>query len=212
MASRRWILALAPALLLAPRLAVAQELSVEAILQSIGDAFAPAAGLAADTAKSVSNLKPSMFTKTERPTVIEGISTFESELEALNMRQGTLVADIGDYVASVRTHGFSEVEHPPMWRSITTELRHVARQVAVVQAEQAKASWLKKTLSPEQDQQLRDVLIARGALIEKLSSLPAPRTPIEIDKLAALHARYVELRKQLYALREALAKAKARFA
>lgn len=211
MTTRRWILALTPALLLAPRLAFAQEVTLESVLQSIGEAFGPATGLAAETAKSVSKLKPSMFKKKERPAVVEGISSFESALEVLNMRQGVLVADIGDYVTSVRTHGFSETEHPPMWRSITPELRNVARQVAVVQDEQAKATWLKKTLSPGQDQQLRDVLVARGALIEKLSSLPAPRTPVEIDKLAALHARYIELRKQLHELRQELAKAKARF-
>lgn len=210
MATRRWVLALTPALLLAPRLAFAQELTVASALEAIGKAFAPATGLAAHVTTVVAALQPSTVKTSDRPAVRNDLDALDGALTGLLMSNDNVIRGFDYYIRTVRTDGFSDATHAPMWAGIVSDLQRVAREVASVQAVQQKAKWLTATLSPDQERELDETLLARTAIVQKLSVLPAPRSVLEVDQLATVNVRYKELRAQLAELRTAVNAAQAR--
>lgn len=199
-----------PLLAITPAPAFANDLEIE--LDKLITYFKAAATMTGATAVGVASLRPAKFRRAERPKVAAQINDFHTQLTELSIAQGVMLGDMGDYIESVRARGFSEAEHPQMWRGIVSQMQEISGKVRIVFEAQQDAPWLNVALSTEDRDALSYVLLARGALLSQLRALPAPRTPIEIDKLAALHARYLDLAKQLFELRNALSAAKQRFA
>ena len=209
--SRRTALLSGLAACTAPPVAQADPV-VEATIDGVTSYFTTAAKLTAGITAIVAAIRPAKVARRDRAQVGADITAFTDELNRMVVRQRQVVGDLGDYVRSVRANGFSETEHPRMWRALVTEMRALSDQVAIVYAMQDKAAWLRVALTPEEEMSLASVLRARSAALSQLSSLPPPRTPIEIDKLDALQERYLDLVRQLYELRKVLAEAQRRFA
>ena len=208
--TRRWLALVALTTLVIPQPAFAESV-LEKTLDGVTDSLAAAAKLTAGVVLRVAALQPAAFQPSERPKVASQLADFDDALTQMAMAQRIVMGDVGDYVTSVRANGFKENEPPRMWRSIVTDLRELSAKVDIVRERQQNTPWLADALSSADEQAFGDALAARKLLLEKLTSLPAPRTKVEIDKLSALHARYLELIKQLADLRAALAEARRRF-
>ncbi|MGE3302726.1 MAG: hypothetical protein AB7M12_06400 [Hyphomonadaceae bacterium] len=209
--ARRAVL-LSPAFALLPvSRARADDALLVAALDGAASYFFSAAKVTAVVVAAVQAVKPQQIAKAQRAKAAADIGEFADGLASLAMVQTVMVGNIGDYIDSVRAHGFDEAAHPLMWTRLLAEMSRVSAQLSVVKDMAQKAAWLRKALTPANEQALSDALVQREALLAQLRALPAPRSPVEIDKFAALNARYGELVKQLAALRLALSEARRRF-
>lgn len=184
---------------------------VEDVLDGATSYFGAAGDMMSGLANRLGALTPKGMSGSKRKAIAADMDALNDALSSLSMRQGMLIADIGAYIESVRARGFIETEHPSMWRQAVSGMDLVLDQVLAVQKHQQQASWMKTKLSAAQEQALADVLSARISLLQRLRDLPAPRTPVEIDKLAAMHKRYQELAQKLWDLRTVLLEARRRF-
>jgi hypothetical protein len=190
--------------------AFAQTATEDALSQLIGFLTASAAMTGALTV-SVGRLKPSRLKPAERAEAGRSLADFNTQFDQLFMRQGVLTANIDDYVANVRRNGFNEAVHGPMWQAVLGNIAEVSDRVRAVYDIHESAPWAKTVLTREQDDALADSFRGKQDILRQLRNLPAPRTPTEIDRLAAADAKYVDLMKRQAALREALKKASKAF-
>jgi hypothetical protein len=181
------------------------------LLDRIINSFADASSLTVGVSASVAGLTPERFSASERSTVAARLDEFYNSLTRLNLTHEQAVDDLDDYARSVRNNGFVAQTHEQMWADIKHDLKRLAEIVAVTRRMEQDAVWMSSTLSPTQQHELDRVLIGKANMLQQLSTLPAPRTPSEIDKLTALKVRFQDLLERQQALKAELARARARF-
>jgi hypothetical protein len=190
--------------------AYAQSATGDVLSQLVNFLSASAAMTGALTV-SVGRLHPNRLSPTERVETARSLADFNMQFDQLFMRQGVLTANIADYVANVRRNGFNEAVHGPMWSSVVSNIGEVSQRVGAIYDLHESAPWAKIALAPEQDRALAETFRGKQTILMMLRDLPAPRTPAEIDRLAAADQQYLNLMKKQAALRTALKKASREF-
>jgi hypothetical protein len=70
-----------------------------------------------------------------------------------------------------------------------------------------KSKWLKAAIDEKDRLDLREVLLARSGLLERLAALPAPSIPEDLDHLERINQQYRKLIASLAELNIALTRA-----
>lgn len=204
----RWGITASIALLLslACGFAVSQTV-LSSALQKLTRCFRAAATLIANTVSGVDTVQAAQIPQSNRDEVRDELKKISFELSMLRSVQAPLVFDLSEYVSRVRAGTLVGERRENAWRSTLFDVNRVAKIVTTTLEVVETSRWLKVTLDEQDRLALREVLLGRASLLERLGSLPAPGTPDEIDQLDQMNKFYRELMRSLGELNAALMRA-----
>jgi hypothetical protein len=151
----------------------------------------------------VDRLNPAFVLPEDRQQAQEELRRLSFELSSLRATQRVFVEDLSQYTAAVREGRLSTVD----WSSILNSVQRISIVVSTVVEGIERSKWLKVAFNPEDRLALREVLLERQGLLRRLSELPAPRTPQELEQLDRMNQHYRQLIASLNALNIALTRA-----
>lgn len=204
----RWRLTVLTVLLLslASGFAVSQTV-LSSALQELARYFRAAATLIGNTVSGVDTVQAAQIPQSDRTAVRDELKKISLALSTLRSAQAPLVFDLSEYVSRSRSGELAGERRENAWKYILFGVNRVATIVNSTLDVVETSRWLKVTLNEQDRLALREVLLGRESLLQKLRSLPTPGTPDEIDQLDEMNKFYRELMKSLGELNAALTRA-----
>jgi hypothetical protein len=121
----------------------------------------------------------------------------------LTARQTPLLTDLSRYTRDVRT-GMNVDVQTKTWKRILGDVKTISKTVSTTIETVEKSKWLTAAFNEENKLALRQVLLQRVGLLDRLSQLDAPSTPTELDQLDRMNEDYELLISNLDKLNVAL--------
>lgn len=197
-----------PALLLSVAFGFAVSQTVLSIaLQELTRYCGAAATLIANAVSGVNKVEAAQIPQSDRNEVRNELKKISFEISTLLVGQMALVFDLSEYVNKVRARTLDGERRENEWRLILSSIDRVSQIVKTTLDVVESSRWLKVTLDEQDRLALREVLLSRASLLQRLRSLPAPGTADEIDQLDQMNRFYRQLMKSLGELNVALTRA-----
>ena len=197
-----------PALLLSVAFGFAVSQTVlSSALQELTRYCGAAATLIANAVSGVNKVEAAQIPQSDRNEVRNELKKISFEISTLLVSQMALVFDLSEYVDKVRARTLDGERRENEWRLILSSIDKVSQIVKTTLDVVETSRWLKVTLDEQDRLALREVLLGRVSLLQRLRSLPAPGTAEEIDQLDQMNRFYRQLMKSLGELNVALTRA-----
>jgi hypothetical protein len=177
------------------------------LLEDLSRYLVAAARLTANAVAGVDKVEAAQIPSTERQQAREELRRISQALSMLRARQTPLVEDLTQYARTVRERGVDPEANGRSWRLILSEVQSVSGVVAATVDIVEGSKWLKATFDEKDRLALREVLLGRASLLDRLRALPAPGAPEELDQLDRMSQHYRQLMASLNALNIALTRA-----
>ena len=185
----------------------ASQTVLESLLDDLSRYFGAAARLTINVIAGVETVQAAQIPPANRPEAVQELERISREISLLRASQAPLVFDIGEYVAKVRGNSLDAEQRGRAWRSILSGIDRVSPIVEATLQVVETSRWLKVTLNEHDRLALRQVLMGRVGLLDRLRALQAPNTAEEIDRLDSASQFYRQLMMSLDGLNAALVRA-----
>ena len=176
-------------------------------LQELTRYYRAAATLIANAVAGVNKVEAAQIPRSDRDEVRNELKQISFEISELLVSQMALVFDLSEYVDKVRARTLDGERRENEWRLILSSIDRVSQIVKTTLDVVETSRWLKVTLDEQDRLALREVLLGRASLLQRLRSLPAPGAADEIDQLDQMNRFYRQLMKSLGELNVALTRA-----
>jgi hypothetical protein len=176
-------------------------------LQELTRYYGAAATLIANAVSGVNKVEAAQIPQSDRNEVRDELKKISFAISRLRASQMPLVFDLSEYVGRVRARTLDGESRENAWRSILWSVDSVSEIVKTTLDVVETSRWLKVTLDEQDRLALREVLLGRVSLLQRLRSLPAPGTADEIDQLDQMNRFYRQLMRSLGELNAALTRA-----
>jgi hypothetical protein len=177
------------------------------LLGDLSRYFGAAARLIVNVISGVDAVQAGQIPGASRREAVAEIERISREISFLRARQTPLVFDLGQYVAKVRENALNADQRQRAWRSVLSDIASVTPLVQTTLEVVERSPWLKVALTEADRLALRQVLMGRSDLLDRLRALEAPSTPEEIDTLDGMTQFYRQLMMSLDQLNATLLRA-----
>lgn len=186
----------------------ASQTVLESLLDDLSRYFGAAARLTINVIAGVETVQAGQIpAAADRQVAVQELQKISREISLLRASQTPLVFDIGEYVTKVRGNNLDAEQRGRAWRSILSGIDRVSPIVHAALQVVETSRWLKVALNEDDRLALRQVLMGRGDLLDRLRALQAPSTAEEIDRLDSASQFYRQLMMSLDGLNAALLRA-----
>ena len=197
-----------PALLLSLAFGFAVSQTVlSSALQELTRYYGAAGRFIASAVSGVNKVEAAQIPQSNRNEVRDELNKISFAISTLRASQMPLVFDLSEYVDKVRARTLEGERREDAWRSILGSVDRVSQVVKTTLDIVETSRWLKVTLDERDRLALREVLLGRASLLQRLRPLPAPGTADEIDQLDQMNRFYGQLVRSLGDLNAALVRA-----
>lgn len=186
---------------------VASQTIVSAALQDLTRYYGAAVRLIANAISGVNNVEAAAIPRPDRDEVRNELRRISVEISSLRAAQMPLVTDLSEYVKKSRTGALDGKSRENEWSRILSSIDRVSQIVRTTFEVVETSRWLKVALDVSDRLALREVLIGRAALLQRLRSLPAPGSADEVDQVDQMNRYYIQLVKSLGDLNVSLTRA-----
>jgi hypothetical protein len=169
--------------------------------------YGAAATVIANAVSGVNKVEAIQIPQSDRFEVRDELKKISFAISMLRATQAPLVFDLSHYVDEVRASTLDRERRESAWRVILYSVDRVSNIVNDTLDVVETSRWLKVTLDEQDRLALREVLLGRVSLLQRLRSLPAPSTTDEIDQLDQMSRFYRQLMTSLGELNVALLRA-----
>jgi hypothetical protein len=174
----------------------AQGLAQDVLTVALADLsryFGAAARLVSSAITGLQNVEAAQVPQEQRSNAVDQLRTISYSISNLRVSQGPLIEDLTEYATAVRQHGSASEADVQEWRRIVISMKRVSNIVGNTLTIVEESAWLNATLSAEDRLALREGLLARVGLLDRLLNLPAPSRPEEIGQLERMNQYYRRL-------------------
>jgi hypothetical protein len=157
-------------------------------------------------------IDPAAVPLAQRAEVVAELKGVSSAIARLRASNEILLMDLSWYLEGVRSGRFDDESRRGAWYQVSRSVSAVSEVVRRTQKVVEGSRWLDTSLSDADRLTLERTLQGRGILLGRLSSLPPPVTPVEIEEVDRINGHYRRLVESMDRLNEAVAGAARRLA